>query len=59
MGLDLSRNDRRIVLFGQLLTTLTSPNDAELLAFHSDIQLDDIKVDRLQAKAETQRQLFD
>ena len=59
VGLDLSRNDRRIVLFGQLLTTLTSPDDAELLAFHSDIQLDDIKVDRLQAKAETQRLLFD
>ena len=47
------------MIFGQLLTTLTSPDDAELLAFHSDIQLDDIKVDRLQAKAETQRLLFD
>ncbi len=58
-GFNLSRNDRRIVLFGQLLTTLTSPADAKLLAFHSDIQLDDIKVDRLPAKTGHQLLLFE
>jgi hypothetical protein len=47
------------VLFGQLLTTLTTPDDAELLAFHSDIQLDDIKLDRPPAKAGHQPLLFE
>jgi len=58
-GFNLSRNDRRIVLFGQLLTTLTSPADAELLAFHSDIHLDDITVGRLPAKTGHQLLLFE
>ena len=58
-GFDLSRNDRKIVLFGQLLTTLKFPEDAAQLAFHSDIQLDDIKAVKSQAKAETQALLFE
>ncbi len=38
-GFDLSRNDRKIVIFGQLLTTLCSPEDAAHLAVHADATL--------------------
>jgi hypothetical protein len=31
-GFALSRNDRKIILYGQLLTTLTAANDAENFA---------------------------
>ncbi len=31
-GFELSRNDRKIVLFGQLLTTITRPEEAKLFA---------------------------
>ena len=42
-GFDLSRNDRKIVLFGQLLTTITKPADAALFAFHAETAIDSIK----------------
>jgi len=35
-GFELSRNDRKIVLFGQLMTTLTRPEDAASFAIHSE-----------------------
>ena len=38
-GFDLSRNDRKIVIFGQLLTTLTCPKDAARFAVHAEAAL--------------------
>ncbi len=38
-GFDLSRNDRKIVIFGQLLTTLRSPADASYFGVHADAAL--------------------
>jgi len=58
-GFELSRNDRRIVLFGQLLTTLKIPEDAERLTLHADVPLDDIRADKSPAKVATQGSLFD
>ena len=40
-GFNLSRNDRRIVLLGQLLTTLETPKEVEHILPHSDIELDE------------------
>jgi excisionase family DNA binding protein len=42
-GFDLSRNDRKIVLFGQLLTTIAKPDDAALLAFDAERAIDRMK----------------
>jgi putative DNA methylase len=39
-GFSLSRNDRRIVMFGQLLTTLTIPAEAAKFSAHADSLLD-------------------
>jgi putative DNA methylase len=38
-GFRLSRNDQRVVLFGQLLTTLTSASDVDVLAGHVEDEL--------------------
>ena len=43
VGLDLSRNDRRLVLFGQLLTTIRSPEDAEQFVIHAETDLEIIE----------------
>ena len=51
-GFHLSHNDRRIVLFGQLLTTLRSPDDVEHITRHANVQLDDIRAERLQPRLE-------
>jgi len=42
-GFTLSRNDRRVVEFGQLLTTVASSDDAIYLADHAEIELDRIE----------------
>jgi putative DNA methylase len=42
-GFSLSRNDRKIVIFGQLLTTLKSPGDAANLVTHVDTELEAIQ----------------
>ena len=39
-GFELSRNDRKIVVLGQLLTTLRSPRDAAHFAVHADAELE-------------------
>lgn len=41
-GFELSRNDRKIVLLGQLLTTLEYPEEVEAILSQPDIGLDDI-----------------
>ena len=43
-GFSLSRNDRKIVLYGQLLTTLTSAADADAIADHVEQELADFQV---------------
>ena len=43
-GFHLSRNDRKIVLFGQLLTTLDSQSDADALADYVECELADIHI---------------
>jgi putative DNA methylase len=42
-GFDLSRNDRKIVLFGQLLTTISKPADAAHFGTYADLLIDTIK----------------
>jgi len=39
-GFALSRNDRKIVIFGQLLTTIRSSEDAANFAVHADAELE-------------------
>ena len=58
-GFELSRNDRRIVLFGQLLTTLASASDAEHLALHADVELGCGELPQPEIKRNTQLSLFD
>jgi putative DNA methylase len=55
-GFELSRNDRKIVLLGQLLTTLESPEDVEHILLHSDAGVDDVKA---QKSGHVQALLFD
>lgn len=59
-GLSLSRNDRKIVLFGQLLTTLESPADAARIADGVETQLPELN-DSVPARARgaQQRLLFE
>ncbi len=54
-GFQLSRNDRRIVLFGQLLTTLESSRDVDATLIQSDIELDAFPA----PKQKTQALLFE
>jgi hypothetical protein len=39
----VSRNDRKIVLFGQMLTTITRPDDAERIASQAEDSIDRTK----------------
>ncbi|MHB1556006.1 MAG: DNA methyltransferase [Isosphaeraceae bacterium] len=43
-GFELSRNDRKIVLLGQLLTTLGSAEDIENILPYSDVEVGDVAV---------------
>ncbi len=54
-GFELSRNDRKIVFLGQLLTTLESPGDVAHVLIRSDVELSEIAV----SKQKTQAFLFD
>jgi hypothetical protein len=59
-GFTLSRNDRRIVLFGQLLTLLRIPADFESIAPHVDNALDALAPSALVRRRPTpQKLLFD
>ncbi|MGZ6057031.1 MAG: DNA methyltransferase [Isosphaeraceae bacterium] len=59
VGLDLSRNDRRIVLFGQLLTTIRSPEDAEQFVIHAGTDLEIIEPAIPAIRPSVQLYLFD
>ena len=49
-GFCLSRNDRKVVLYGQLLTTLTSVSDANALADHVERELAENQLPALAAR---------
>ncbi len=57
-GFDLSRNDRKIVLFGQLLTAITKPADAALFAFYAETAIDGIKRTAIRPP-QTQLEMFE
>ena len=58
-GFALSRNDRKIVIFGQLLTTLGSPRDAEQIALHADTMVEGLEPMWPAIKSQGQLLLFD
>ncbi len=58
-GFTLSRNDRKIVLFGQLLTTFNSPADAAHFALHADADLTVIASENPSSTRHGQLLLFD
>ena len=58
-GFALSRNDRKIVIFGQLLTTLGSPGDAEQIALHADTMVEGLEPVWPAIKSQGQLLLFD
>ncbi len=58
-GFALSRNDRKIVIFGQLLTTLRSPRDAADFAVHVDAELEVRQAAKPATRARDQLLLFD
>jgi len=56
---ELSRNDRKFVIFGQLLTTLSTPEEATQLAVHANAVLDSTVPDGQRPKRPDQLLLFD
>jgi putative DNA methylase len=58
-GFALSRNDRKIVIFGQLLTTLGTPGDAADFAAHVDAELEVRQPIKPLARPRDQLFLFD
>ena len=58
-GFSLSRNDRKIVMFGQLLTTLKSPNDAANFAIQAGAELDIDEPEAATRRRPEQLVLFD
>ena len=58
-GFELSRNDRKIVIFGQLLTTIRSPEEAMHFAVHADAGLGVIEPRRPKPHRHDQLFLFD
>ena len=55
----LSRNDRKIVMFGQLLTTLRSPAEAAHFATYVDAELQAVEIAIPAAHSSTQAYLFE
>jgi putative DNA methylase len=58
-GFELSRNDRKIVVFGQLLTTLSSPEDAAHFILRADTELASIQPATPAIRPHNQLRLFD
>jgi len=57
-GFALSRNDRKIVFFGQLLTTIKEPVDAALFGCHAERVIDNID-QTVTCASQTQLEMFD
>ncbi len=58
-GFTLSRNDRKIVLFGQLLTTLQIPADTENIALYVDSAIEITQPSQPTARNPSQLLMFD
>jgi putative DNA methylase len=58
-GFELSRNDRKIVLFGQLLTAIRKPEDAEQFAAVAEDGIDQTKRRPTRESSPVQPTLFD
>ncbi len=58
-GVLLSRNDRKIVMFGQLLTTLGAPEDAAHFGIHVDTELEANHAATTAVRPRDQLYLFD
>jgi hypothetical protein len=58
-GFNLSRNDRKIVLFGRLLTTLNRIQDADRLILHADVEIDGVTVKKPAQKRDQQVLFFE
>ena len=58
-GFELSCNDRKIVIFGQLLTTLGSPAEAEQIALHADAAIQGLEPVQPAVQSQGQLLLFD
>ena len=58
-GFELSRNDRKIVIFGQLLTTIRYPEEAMHFAAHADAGLGASEHRRPTTQRHNQQFLFD
>ena len=58
-GFELSRNDRKIVVLGRLLTTLGSPNDLDSIAHHAEGPLEETGSPQPAIALQGQLRLFD
>ena len=58
-GFELSRNDRKIVILGQLLTTLGAPDDLDSIAHHAEGPLEEAGSPRAAIASQGQLRLFD
>jgi hypothetical protein len=58
-GFALSRNDRKIVRLGQLLTTLQSPGDVGLFRLDEDHDIESTEPEKPPRRAQGQRLMFD
>jgi putative DNA methylase len=56
-GFELSRNDRKIVIFGQLLTAVATPDEAFMFAEYAEESIDDSR--EVPVKVSIQGTLFD
>ena len=58
-GFQLSRNDRKIVVIGQLLTTLEEPDDVAGIAIEAETAVDAIKREKPSKRANSQLMMFE
>ena len=58
-GFDLSRNDQKIVVIGQLLTTLEEPDDVAGIAIEAETAVDAIRREKPSKRANSQLMMFE
>jgi len=57
-GFSLSRNDRKIVLYGQLLTIISDPSDTAAFASLVEAELDSLRAEPPASRGESQQMLL-
>jgi hypothetical protein len=57
-GFSLSRNDRKIVLYGQLLTTIANPPDTAACASLVDAELDSVRPEPPAPRGDSRQKLL-